>query len=357
LWIAGSNRSSKTEYAAYKIDKIGSNIPDARTWSWSDSEEKSQAKQQPVIYKYLPIEWKRLLNAKGKARDQTMKMGYGPDGFIGNKFTAANGWKHWFNNYKQDLRDVEGDQLNASWHDEERDPERIKTVRVRLGDRRGLMLVTFTSIDESFVAIVSEYETGMSVVLEVEAEWLPLRKSTAGVPYEKEPGMSYEKVRRVAVAGPGSDGDQKANILHFHISDNPYYGYNPNMVLKPGDPPPVFGKRHFYISQNIANATRSKILSRAYGILTRGALQQFRFNSAVHLVDPGRIPKVGTRYLILDPCPRPELVHALAAHRRATSLVHLPRMAESRRPVAISLHPGHRRSRTLGAARNVNPRQ
>lgn len=342
LWIAGSNRSSKTEYAAHKIAQIGATTPFARTWSWSDSEEKSQAKQQPIVFKYLPKQWKLLLNNKGKAKDRDMKMGYGPDGFIGNKFTAANGWKHWFNNYKQALQDVEGDQLNASWHDEERDPERVKTVRVRLGDRRGIMLVTFTSIDATFTAIVSEYETGMQVVLEVEAEWLPKKRKkkdefesqktrkgeeessaplsgflaskfnsssasedpAIGVtPYEKQPGWSYEMVRRVAVAGPGSDGDQRANILHFHISDNPYYGYDPNAVWVPGDEWPIYGKRAFYLNQNIASATRTKILTRGYGILVRGALQQFRYNAAVHRIPADRVPTEGTRFHILDPCP------------------------------------------------------
>jgi hypothetical protein len=130
LWIAGSNRSSKTEYAAFKLNETGARIPHGRTWSWSDSEEKSRAKQHPIVFKYLPREWKDLLNSKGKAKSTEIKIGYGPDGFIGNKFSVPNGWKHWFNNYKQDLRDVEGDQINMSWHDEERDPERLKTVRV-----------------------------------------------------------------------------------------------------------------------------------------------------------------------------------------------------------------------------------
>jgi hypothetical protein len=303
LWIAGSNRSSKTEYAAFKLNETGARIPHGRTWSWSDSEEKSRAKQHPIVFKYLPREWKDLLNSKGKAKSTEMKIGYGPDGFIGNKFSVPNGWKHWFNNYKQDLRDVEGDQINMSWHDEERDPERLKTVRVRLGDRRGILLVTFTSIDATFMAIVTEYETGMRILLEVDAEWLPIKRAGTTTPFEKEPGMSYEKVRRVAIAGPGSDGDQQANILYFHISDNPYYGYDPHQVIQPGEPPPIYGKRAFYINQNIANATKPKILSRAYGILQRGAYQQFRFNSAIHVLDPSRIPAQGSRYLIVDPCP------------------------------------------------------
>lgn len=304
LWIAGSNRSSKTEYAARKTDEIGVDTPHGRTWSWSDSEDKSRAKQHPIIFKYLPTGWKQRLNEKGKAKSVDVKMGYGPDGFIGNKFTCENGWKHWFNNYKQDLRDVEGDQLDLSWHDEERDPERIKTVRVRLGDRRGLLLNTFTSIDATFTAMVSEYESGMQILLEVEAEWL-LKDKRAGelTPYERRPGRRYEKVRRVAVAGPGSDGDQKANIVYFHIGDNPYYGYNPHQRLRAGEKPPIYGKRAFYINQNIANATRNKILSRAYGILTSGASRQFNFNTAVHMIAPDQVPRRGTRYLVVDPCP------------------------------------------------------
>src|SRR6188768_4296057 len=206
LWVAGSNRSGKTEYAAAFIANVTATVSHARTWSWSDSEEKSQAKQQPIVWKYIPDAWKQMLNDKGKLKNMNMKIGWGPDGFVGNKFVAPNGSRHWFNNYKQLIQDIEGDQLDASWHDEERDPERIKTVRVRLGDRNGLMIVTFTSIDASFTAVANEYEAGSVTKLEVDGIWLPNQKKDGVTPYEKEEGMTYQKVRRVAVAGPGSDG-------------------------------------------------------------------------------------------------------------------------------------------------------
>jgi hypothetical protein len=207
---------------------------------------------------------------------------------------------------------VEGDQLDAIWLDELRNVDLLKTLRGRMGDRGGLLIVTFTSINENFSAVVNEYERGAITKLEVPAVMLPIKKPktlvagaadsplagviagqagrdgpatntiSAGnngvhnlggitqvdIKDPEEPGspadsnyprvstithdaqeqvaksahdggdgrpgvpaseeweiVGYKKVPRLKIAGKGSDGNQRANIVYFHITDNPYYGY------------------------------------------------------------------------------------------------------------------------------------
>jgi hypothetical protein len=113
--------------------------------------------------------------------------------------------------------------------------------------------------------------------------------------------IGYEKVPRIKVAGPGTDGNQRANIVYFHITDNPYFGYDGSMQRTKAGKLPLFGKERFYRAYR--SATRAKILSRVYGILTVSSAQQFpKFSDAVHVVEPDRIPRQGTNYLIVDPC-------------------------------------------------------
>jgi hypothetical protein len=413
IWIPGSNRSSKSEYAGKKIMKVLKYTDGARTWSFADTGPISIARQQPIFWKYMPLEIKRLAADTGKARQGvTLNVSYKQKtGFAEQSFVLPNGAQHWFKNYEQDPGNVEGDQLDAIWLDELRNIELLRTLRGRTIDRGGLVIVTFTSIDENYTAVVNEYERGARTVLEVEAELLPIKRpkqicggmqsghagpglkdhsaqgakgapdrahrehqrgqcipSTTisagndalevkanpvnpekdpeepGSPAEKiangngwpdndasrsgpasahdlgakgGPGngatvngpaaqelefeiVGYEKVPRVKVAGPGNDGNLRANIVFFHITDNPYFGYEGAMQRRKAGRAPLFGKERFYRAYR--NATRSKILSRVYGILQAGSAQQFtKFSDAVHVVEPDRIPRYGSNFHLVDP--------------------------------------------------------
>lgn len=297
VWISGSNRSGKSEYAAKKIMKILLDSDERRTWCFADSEDVSIARQQPILWRYLPADIKARISATGKLKEGiTARINWNGTNFVGNKFKLPNESQNWFKNYKQNPADMEGDQLDAIWLDELRDPELLRTLRVRLGDRGGLMLVTFTSIDDNYTAIVDEYDKGSKTVLETDAELLPLKG-----PDGKMSGM-FEKVPRVKIAGPGSDGNQRACIVNFHITDNAYYGFSWSPKRGEDGKRTIFGAERFY--RLWRNATRTKILSRVYGILSRSRLQQFpRFNPAIHVVPLARVPRIGTRYHIVDPCP------------------------------------------------------
>jgi hypothetical protein len=407
VYIAGANRSSKSEYGGKKIHKVLRARDNARTWSFADTGPISIARQQPIFWRYMPLEIKRLAANTGKARQgAVLNISYKQKtGFAEQSFVLPNGSQHWFKNYEQDIENVEGDQLDAIWLDELRNIELLRTLRGRMIDRGGIIIVTFTAIDENYTSVVNEYERGARTVFEVDAELLPIKKPVSAVPVPAEPDKSeraegearegvnpcpnvpreqrevrgqdsrggaqqlknlsggvlvhpgiasrtsqhderaarlldntpsaqnnlsaeartgppcctgpaesagtasaldfeiigYEKVPRIKVAGPGTDGNQRANIVYFHITDNPYFGYDGSMQRTKAGKLPLFGKERFYRAYR--GATRAKILSRVYGILTVSSAQQFpKFSDAVHVLEPDRIPKGGTNYLIVDPC-------------------------------------------------------
>jgi hypothetical protein len=68
LWVAGGNRSGKSEFAAKKVMKILVNQAGARTWSFADTSSTSIARQQPIFFKYLPVEIKKEMGGSGKLK-------------------------------------------------------------------------------------------------------------------------------------------------------------------------------------------------------------------------------------------------------------------------------------------------
>ena len=60
IYIAGANRSSKSEYGGKKIHKVLRARDNARTWSFADTGPISIARQQPIFWRYMPLEIKKL---------------------------------------------------------------------------------------------------------------------------------------------------------------------------------------------------------------------------------------------------------------------------------------------------------
>ncbi len=404
LLVTGWNRSSKSQYCGYKCMRVLTETQEARGVSFSDSETESRAKQQPIFWHYMPAEIKAAAMASGRAREGAVlnvsykqKTGFADNTFVLPKMKGArSGSQHWFKNYSQNPESIEGDQFNVAWFDELRDPEWLKTIRFRMGDRAGIILVSFTPIEEKkFGASYNEYQRGARTVLEIDGDLLPIRISrkeavkrglkilesgkqesrketnknrndeaqnskmdrlenaevagvlvrdpagrgsdsrqiqqnrsagadlhgrteALGVDSKSDPSgflrssfpdsstlpdedlvlVGYEKVPRVKIAGPGTDGTQRANIVYFHISDNPFYGFQ--RYPKPGVPQ-LSGKDIF--RKFFAKATRAVIRARAYAILVTGGGALFKFNSAIHTIPAEQIPKEGTNYQIVDPCP------------------------------------------------------
>ena len=182
IYIAGANRTSKSEYGGKKIHKVLRERGNARTWRFGDTGPISIARQQPIFWRYMPLEIKRLAANTGKARQgAVLNISYKQKtGFAEQSFVLPNGSQHWFKNYEQDIENVEGDQLDAIWLDELRNIELLRTLRGRMIDRGGIIIVTFTAIDENYSAVVNEYERGARTVFAVDAELLPIKRPKSG---------------------------------------------------------------------------------------------------------------------------------------------------------------------------------
>ena len=285
------HNSSKSEYAARKTMEVLCSTEEARTWSFADTGPISAARQQPLFFKYLPYEIKYRVQDTGKIKQGiTLNVSYTQRrGFTDSTFVLPNKAQHWFKNYEQDIENVEGDKLHCVWFDELRNVDLLRTVRYRMGDFGGIIIVTFTAIDENYLTVVNEYEKGSLTVWEVDAPLLPKRGP-------KGEHRGFTKVPRVKIAGPGFDGNQRANIVYFHINDNPYFGYN-----GVSDKTQIFGADRFY--SMFKGATKAKILSRVYGVLEASGANRFpSFNPAIHVKEEEQIPKEGTNYHVVDPC-------------------------------------------------------
>lgn len=260
ILILGGNRASKSRYAGREVSKDIMSGESRRCWCFQTSAPNSIEMQQPLVWEYLPPEWKNLRKSRITNISYAQKTG-----FAENTFVAPNRSQCFFRNYMQDITTIEGGEVDFIWADELVPENWLQTMRYRLVTRNGRLLVTFTPI-EGYNATVKKYLSSAKTVSDTPAELL-----------------DGELVPRVQIAQGEFIGGQAA-IVYFHTSDNPYGGYE-------------------NLKATLAKAGRNNILCRAYGVPTRAIANRFpKFTDKVHVIPADRVPKEGTRYLIVDPC-------------------------------------------------------
>lgn len=272
----GGNRASKTERIAKRLVQLMVKKPGAKVWFLQSTQTISRQSQQPIVWKYIPPEWKP---ATGRSkREITTKINYTQaGGFTEDTFVLPNGSQGWFRFYSVSIGDVEGPELDAAWPDELVTPEWLEFLRYRLVTRNGVLTTTFTPV-EGYSATVKTYLDNAKTIEEVDAELLPIRD-------EKGDVKAYEKVPRIQ-----QPENERAVVVYFHTSDNPYGNY-PSM------------------KETLRGKSRETILMRAYGVPSKtsgAALPMFRRN--VHVITAEdwlrwqkKFPN-GSRYLLVDPC-------------------------------------------------------
>jgi phage terminase large subunit-like protein len=178
-----------------------------------------------------------------------------------------------FRNYSQDISTIEGGEIDIAWCDELVPIDFLETLRFRLLDRNGVLIVTFTPI-EGYSPVVKDYLTGARTVTAVDAELLPKFKDDKG----EKILTGYEQVPLIQL------GRKDRPIIYFHTKDNPWAGWE-------------------RMQTELRNETKEKILCRAYGVPTRSINNRFPlFNDRVHVIKHDWIPTTGTRYQFIDPC-------------------------------------------------------
>lgn len=272
----GGNRGSKSERAAKRMVELAVKKPGAKIWCLQSTQTISRQSQQPLVWKYLPPEWKP---ATGRTkRDLTTKINYTQaGGFTEDTVVLPNGSQIWFKFYSVSVGDVEGPELDAAWSDELVTPEWLEFLRYRLVTRNGYLLTTFTPV-EGYSATVKTYLDNAKTIEEADAELLPIRNAAGEV-------TSYEKVPRIQ-----QSGIERAVIVYFHTADNPYGNY-PSM------------------RETLKGKSRETVLMRAYGVPSKtegAAFPMFRRNIHVISVEQWtRLQKQfpdGIRNHFVDPC-------------------------------------------------------
>jgi phage terminase large subunit-like protein len=268
LLVMGGNRSGKTEWAAKEVVARLQRKPNSVAWLFQTTAPNSIEMQQPRVFKYLPPEWRTAKKSAITNITYSVK-----GGFTEGKFVAPNGAQCIFRNYAQDPSTIEGGEIDIAWCDELVPLDVLETLRFRLLDRNGVLIVTFTPI-EGYTATVKEYLTGAKTLTAVDATLLPKFNEVDG---EKQI-CGYEQVPVVQL------GRKERPAIYFHTSENPWAGWE-------------------RMQQELRNETREKILCRAYGVPTKSINNRFPlFSDDVHVVRHDLIPTGGTRYHFIDPC-------------------------------------------------------
>jgi hypothetical protein len=168
-----------------------------------------------------------------------------------------------------DVTSIEGSELDFVWADELVTPDWIEALRFRLLTRDGELGIGFTPI-EGYTTTVKEYLDGAKTIEEVDAPLLPR--------YREGNLIGLEQVPRIQQCTR-----EKARVVYFHTSDNPY-----------GNPEAM--------ETELRGSNRERILMRAYGVPTKARMSMFpKFRDAVHVVPADKVPGDGTVFQFVDP--------------------------------------------------------
>lgn len=320
LLINGGNRAGKTHYAAKRTMQILRLLErdwKVRGWAFHKTLAMSAENQQPLFLEFLPAEL--------RARDFKEKVTYiaykQKQGFSDGKFVLPTGAEQRFLAYEQDKTNIEGGNLDIVWPDEHVPADWIETLELRIAERDGWMIVTFTPT-EGYSDAVKLFQDGAETVMESTAFLCPkdggppdvaralglsaeqlaeldqasaakrAACAPASVPEnclawaEGQPGQpavpagrEFETVPRVMRC---AGGEGKRAVVFFHSSDNPY-----------GNPLNVW--------RTVADKPREFIRERFYGIAHRLKQPTFpKFNARVHVIAAETVPSAGTNYHLVD---------------------------------------------------------
>ena len=263
LLILGGNRATKSEYAAKRVAMMLCQRPNLRVWCIHTTNMSSVQMQQPLVHKYLPSEYKTAKKAKVTNVSFTQK-----NGFSDNSFVLPNKSQCYFLNQSQDMKVIEGGEVDLIWIDEEISAEWLKTLRFRIATRSGKLILTFTPIS-GYTSVVKEYMAGAQIVKWLPASMLP---DTINVP-----GGEVGMMPHVATCHKSN-----ARVMWFHSELN---NYSPFIEIK----------------RALAGRSNYEIKIRAYGYAESLAGSQFPRFGNWNVIPADQIPKQGTNYMAVDP--------------------------------------------------------
>lgn len=292
LLLNGGNRGGKSEWAASRVIKLLFAKTASRAWVFHQDAGMSRQYQQPLLFKYLPPELKRDKGLRGTPT----YVAYKPQtGFSYDHFTLPNHSDCDCRNYEQDIKKIQGGELDVAWCDELVPASWIKELKARIATRRGWLIITFTPVT-GYTSTVKMFLDSAITVRETIAfvlpkdggrpelelamqgddstKWFDQQASQPEVPA----GRKFERVPRVMRLP-----DKKSAVFFLHCFENPF-----------GNP------RELYALHSSEPSDYQKM--KFYGLATKKMAGQFAFNGTIHCIAPQFVSKRGTNYHIVDPC-------------------------------------------------------
>ena len=204
VWLSGANREGKTTLAVKYGMEILVNKPGSKVAFFEANETASILKIQPMVYNFLPPEWKSIRKKDGADMSYTPK-----NGFSQGRFVLPNGSIGMFFNYAQDIKQFEGFDFDVAIFFEHCPLQFIEAMRFRVGQGRKLLIINdFTPVN-GFTPIVKDLLKGMEIISTAEAKLLPPNQvHVKGCPPGHMPTLMEDKLT-------------KRRAHFFHIGTNP----------------------------------------------------------------------------------------------------------------------------------------
>lgn len=116
LYVAGGKRASKSERAAKRVVQAALKFPRSIIWCFQGNATTSIATQQPLIWKYLPLEIKAL-NAKQDRRKIFAVSFSQKNGFADGVLVLPNKSKIHFLTYEMEVKSYQGWSIGSPWRE------------------------------------------------------------------------------------------------------------------------------------------------------------------------------------------------------------------------------------------------
>lgn len=337
LLILGGQRSGKTDYMLSRTMRT-LRMVNKRAWVFHQDMDMSITYHQGPMFDLLPPEL-RVKDIRSREAYIAFKR---KTGFSEGAFRLPNRSECNFRTYDQDVKKIEGGEVDLIAADELLPPEHLRTLELRIATRNGKILVGFTPV-QGFTETVRMLVAGAEVVRsstafllprdtgepdvaralglsEAElaeareamaakpprASWSPaarpedcdawLAEHAAGVEGAEVQSSKFKVQRLSQPAVPEdrlfeqvprvlkcADPSEKRAVVYFHSSDNPF-----------GNP--------WNVWNIIRTRDRNFQRERFYGIASKLFAARFgTFNVDVHVVPDEAVPKDGTNYHFFDP--------------------------------------------------------
>jgi hypothetical protein len=289
LIILGGNRSAKTEYCGKRLVQDVVRVPRTLAVCLSEDIDASIKNQQSLVWKYLPVELKRLRGVRD--RNRVFKINYSDqDGFTDRIVTLPNRSQIYFKTYNEKPEEVEGWMFGADnqlviggWADENLRTNWLNMFHRRFRFRPAQMLWSYTPIKGMTDAIRLAVGDEPRVLESRPAELLAETENVPGCPRGHMPYITASRM-------------EKSRTIYFHSILNPF-----GTLVKTPEGGARYRSYYEGVKESCVGKSRAWTMRIAYGYTKDAIARPIPNFGWWNIIPQNRLPKLRTNYHYLDP--------------------------------------------------------